>query len=59
MSYEQEREIIRSFAYGMTAEHIADVEDMNIEDVKAFYNSHISEIEEEKEYCIQKGGTFR
>ena len=49
MTEERATEIIKSFAYGMTVEQVADVEEMSAEEARAFEAEHTEEIEAKKE----------
>lgn len=49
MTEERVKEIIKSFAYGMTTDQVADVEEMSTEEAKAFAAEHAAEIEAKKE----------
>ena len=49
MTEERVKEIIKSFAYGMTTDQVADVEEMSAEEAKAFEAEHAEEIETKKE----------
>ena len=49
MTEERVKEIIKSFAYGMTTDQVADVEEMSAEEAKTFEAEHAKEIEAKKE----------
>lgn len=49
MTEERVKEIIKSFAYGMTTDQVADAEEMSAEEAKAFETEHAEEIETKKE----------
>ena len=49
------KEIIKSFAYGMTAEQVAENEEMSVDDAKEFQKVHASEIKEKKA-DLKEGG---
>lgn len=49
MTEERVKEIVKSFAYGMTVEQVSDVEEMSTEEAKAFETEHAAEIEAKKE----------
>lgn len=55
MTEERIKEIIKSFAYGMTTDQVADVEEMSAEDAQAFYDEHKTEIEA-KNAELKEGG---
>lgn len=48
MTDEQIQEIIKSFAYGMEVEEIADIEELTTDELEQFKKDHASEIEEKK-----------
>lgn len=48
MTDEQIQEIIKSFAYGMEVEEIADLEELTTDELEQFEKDHASEIEEKK-----------
>lgn len=52
---ETEREIIKSFAYGYEPEKIAELYDMEIDDVKKMQESSAEAIEEKKNYLKEQG----
>ena len=49
MTEERVKEIIKSFAYGMTSDQVADVEEISAEEAKAVETEHAAEIEAKKE----------
>ena len=49
MTEERVKEIIKSFAYGMTTDQVADVEEMSAEEAKTFEAERAEEIEAKKE----------
>lgn len=49
MTEERVKEIIKSYAYGMTTDQVSDVEEMSTEEVKAFAAEYAAEIEAKKE----------
>lgn len=55
MTEERIKEIIKSFACGMTTDQVADVEEMSAEDAQAFYDEHKTEIEA-KNAELKEGG---
>ena len=55
MAEERIKEIIKSFAYGMTTDQVADVEEMSAEEAQSFYDEHKTEIEA-KNAELKEGG---
>lgn len=49
------QEIVKSFAYGYSAEHVAELEEMTLEEAQKFEADHAAEIEQKKAE-LKEGG---
>lgn len=49
------QEIVKSFAYGYSAEHVAELEEMTLEEAQSFEQEHQAEIEQKKTE-LKEGG---
>ena len=49
------QEIVKSFAYGYTAEKVAELEEMTLEEAQKFEADHAAEIEQKKAE-LKEGG---
>ena len=49
------QEIIKTFAYGYTAAHVAELEEMALEEAQKFETEHAEEIEQKKAE-LKEGG---
>ena len=55
MSNETKVELVKAFAYGMSAKEVADVEDMDESDVQSFASENASAIAERKAALKEQG----
>ena len=55
MTEQTVREIVKSFAYGYSAEHVAELEEMTLEEAQKFEADHAAEIEQKKAE-LKEGG---
>lgn len=52
----EKKELIKSIALGMSFDDVAQVYEMSVDDVNAFYKDNKSEIDEEREFQRMKWG---
>ena len=57
MTEQTVREIVKSFAYGYSAEKIAELEETTLEEMQQFQADHAAEIEQKKAE-LKEGGWF-
>ncbi|MCD7856592.1 MAG: hypothetical protein LUG55_02100 [Clostridiales bacterium] len=55
MTTETKRELIKAFAYGLTAEKVADVEGLTLEEAVAFEKANANEIQERQAELKEAG----
>lgn len=54
MTNEQREEIIKSLAYDMSPEDIADIEDVAVETVEQIYQDHADEVAYKKKFYAER-----
>lgn len=54
MTNEQREEIIKSLAYGMKPEEIADIEDVSVESVEQIYQDHAEDVAYKKKFYAER-----
>lgn len=57
MTNEQREEIIKSLAYNMKPEDIADIEDVSVETVEQIYQDHADEVAYKKKFYAERDKT--
>lgn len=55
MTEQTVQEIVKSFAYGYTAEKVAELEEMTLEEMQKFEAEHAAEIEQKKAELKEDG----
>ena len=55
MTEQTVREIVKSFAYGYSAEHVAELEEMTLEEAQKFETEYAEEIEQKKAELKEDG----
>lgn len=54
MTNEQREEIIKSLAYGMKPEDIADIEDVSVETVEQIYQDYADDVAYKKKFYAER-----
>lgn len=54
MTNEQREEIIKSLAYNMKPEEIADIEDVAVEDVEQIYHDYAEDVAYKKKFYAER-----